>query len=47
MLTVVVSSSDAGKLKIVSNGDWGLGIGDWGLGIGGIQGARDWEIFNP
>ena len=22
------------QLKIIFNGDWGLGIGDWGLGIG-------------
>jgi len=21
-------------IKIIFNGDWGLGIGDWGLGIG-------------
>ena len=21
-------------IKVVINGDWGLGIGDWGLGIG-------------
>ena len=21
-------------MKIMSDGDWGLGIGDWGLGIG-------------
>jgi len=22
------------KIKLIYNGDWGLGIGDWGLGIG-------------
>ena len=22
------------EIKLIKNGDWGLGIGDWGLGIG-------------